>query len=215
MTRPSDEKRVLQSHDLCQGRDSCGFQGARAARSGGCVDSHVPWSYNSSSDLRNFVNVLLCLAARPACCLARQTHTRIHRVCLLSLTSHPWHRHGAAAPRSSTAQFVNVKTHTLEVHADLPRKTHGDFLQVYLARHTNLLAWLLSMTSQPPRGRGAAAPHTAPFVTVRTHATSRLSGHCASTDDSRVWPLLMNCVSSFNALHSTQFFFFARMSDHG
>ena len=195
-----------------------------------------PWSYNSSADVRNFVNVLLCLAARRACyqarhtisldppsqsvlsrkthnffqfsqsVLSRKTHTRINRVCLLSLTSHPWHRHGAAAPRSSTAPSVTVKT-------------PWGFIQTYLARHTGIsfrfISQVLSMTSQPPRGRCAAAPHTAPFVTVRTHATSRLSGHCASTDECRVWPLLMNCVSSFNALHSTQFFSFARMSDHG
>ena len=94
----------------------------------------------------------------------------------------------------------------------------GGFIQTYLAKHTGIsfrfISQVLSMTSQPPRGRCAAAPHMAPFVTVRTHATSRLSGHCASTDECRVWPLLMNCVSSFNALHSTQFFF-ARMSDHG
>ena len=64
--------------------------------------------------------------------LSRKTHTRIHRVCLLSLTSHPWHRHGAAAPRSSTALSVTVKTLTLEVHSDLRRKTHWDFIQVYL-----------------------------------------------------------------------------------
>ena len=93
---------------------------------------------------------------------------------------------------------------TLVLHADpsKPRATAArqafylarhEFLGLslslfYLATHTNSLACLLSMTSQPPRGRGAAAPRscTAAFVTGNTRIPSSQQPSCICTRQTQV-----------------------------
>ena len=131
-----------------------------------------------STALHGDLGVRIIAAARRPCHLSQDTlgfiqvlHLARHTGVLFSSLSH---KHTEPSPTTPcTIALAPVPSVSLSSQVFVP--------QICLARHTNLFASLLSMRSQHPRRRGAAPPNTctAPFVTFKRHASSRLSGHRA------------------------------------
>ena len=122
----------------------------------------------------------------------------------------PWCSHH----RRCTATLPSLARHT-GFHSGSPsRKTHWGPVQFSISQNIRILGRLLSMTSQPPRGLGAAAPrnYTAPLFLSR-HMHPHVS--VATVHVCRVSSLLSIFGVFFASGAARACIFFARISVHG
>ena len=171
--RASNEKRAVPSHDVCQVQDSCGSQGARVVKSG--TGSLLRETLSQQTRAQSHSHFRLSLSCQ-VFVLWDMLFFCLSQVCLIChmLSSVSPHFRLDSSPcrpvfASSPLHGDYLSTDTLGVpFGSLLRKTH-EFVGLFSSTHNE-------STSAPRRRRSAEQPHGS-FVTVKTQASSRPSGH--------------------------------------